>query len=144
MTNGHRLQDRGALRRLLAVAALLGLITMHGLASPGSTHGGHLAGAPSAASPPGDRTVTHVSMAEPTVAAAAGRAISDDSDGELVGAAGMCLAVLLVGLGLALLRGRGFTVRRAADGAVLTARRPARARRHGRPPSLFALSVQRC
>lgn len=134
-----------ALRRACGVAALLGLFAMHGLAVHGATHGGH----GTEPTPSVIAVADHghdqddVTMADTRVAPAPDAAPERAPGPELMGFAGLCLAVLLVGAVAALLLRRPVRVPRRAD-SVPARGWPSRSRRDHDPPCLFALSIQRC
>jgi len=135
-----------ALRRLLGVAALLGLFAMHGLASHGTAHAGHAAepmGLTAATAPahPGHGTTT---ATQPETSRMSSAPDDPAPDPGLLGLAGLCLAVLLIGVIVAVLLGRGVVLPRKLDAAQRAGGWSARARRDRDPPCLFALSIQRC
>lgn len=131
-----------ALRRLLAVAALLGVVAMHGLAGHGTAHGD--LGGPIAATAPAvhDHPAASMPMAGPSDTSPMLTDPSDPAqDGGLLGLVGMCLAALVIVVALV---GTGAAVAHRVDIARMSAGLPFRARRDRDPPCLFALSVQRC
>jgi len=128
-----------ALRGVFGVAALLGLFAMHGLAAHGTAHEGH-AGEPMAVM----TAVVHSSGHSMTPSGMTSSPAHDGSDGGLLGVAGMCLAVLLVGAVLAVLLGRGAVLADLRDATVRAVGWAPRSRRDRDPPCLFALSIQRC
>lgn len=133
-----------ALRTMCGVAALLGLFAMHGLAAHGTAHQRHTSEPVVVASAEhGDASVTvHPASEESRVSSGAGDRAPDPG---LLGLAGMCLAVLLIGVVVAVVLGRGIAVHGAHGRSSLRAGvRPSRARRERDPPCLFALSIQRC
>jgi hypothetical protein len=145
MTDGHHHRACAALRSLFGLAALLGLFAMHGLVPHGTAHGGHVGDATPVVAVSGDHSPAPksvVPVADPVAMVSAGT--HDTPDGALRGLAGMCLAVLLTGLAVALLLGMGLPGQRQADPPLWARRRPRRARRDRDPPCLFALSIQRC
>jgi hypothetical protein len=126
------------------VAVLLGLFAMHGLAGHGTAHQGHADSSMLVASAAGP---THASMTthhEGHEAPPAGTRGDRDPDSGFVGLAGLCLAVLLIGVVLALVLGRGIPIHRGRGRAGRAFAPPTRARRYRDPPCLFALSIQRC
>jgi hypothetical protein len=135
MAAPRQLVDHVALRRVCGAVALLGLLAMHGLGLHGTAHGDHAALPMSTAAP----ATAHQHVAMSADAPAVDGAGSHHTD---LGPAGLCLAVLLLGLVLAALRGR--QVLTAELRALRTVDRPARARRDRAPPSLVALSILRC
>ena len=88
-----------ALRRACGVAALLGLFAMHGLAVHGATHGGHGAEPTPSVLAVADHghDQDDVTMADTRVDLAPDAAPERAPGPELMGFAGLCLAVLLVG-----------------------------------------------
>jgi hypothetical protein len=136
-----------ALRRVCGVAALLGLFAMHGLAVHGAAHAGHGADPiPSVVTDQGHHdhgTGAGAAMADTRNGPRSGATQEGGPDLELLGFAGLCLAVLLAGIAAAvLLSGRIRLPRRA--GSANAHGWPARSRRDRDPPCLFALSIQRC
>jgi len=134
------------LRRLVGLAALLGLFAMHGLASHGTAHAGHSGepmGLTAATAPahPGHGTTTDTQPETPRTSSAPDAPAPDPG---LLGVAGLCLAVLLIGVLVTVLLGRGAVLPRKLDAAQPAGGWPARARRDRDPPCLFALSIQRC
>lgn len=145
MTDGPIPTASPTLRRLLAVAALLGLFAVHGLVPHGSVHADRVADALSAASTSSHHLATAVLMGESDVAVVT---IADGDDGTpvgaLVGLAGMCVAVLLIGLVLTVRLRGGLAVGGSARASVQARAHPPRARRDPDPPRVLALSIQRC
>ena len=152
MTSGHLSSVPAALRRLSAVAALLGLLAMHGFAPHGASHA---TPRPDTSSAMGPAMGPAMSMSSPPTTAATadgrtGTSAAPSGDRHLaVGSsshplAGMCLAVLLIGLLVALRLDSAVAIARRAWSGSRAGERPARARRHRDPPWLFALSIQRC
>lgn len=134
------------LRTLLGAAALVGLFAMHGLASHGAMHTGH-----SDQPLPVTMAVEHTHVAiEMSVGMAADAAATFTAptpttpDGDGLGLAGLCLAVLLVGVFAAILLGRRTVHLQLRELADSVRGWPARARRERDPPCLVALSIQRC
>lgn len=131
-----------ALRTLCGVAALLGVFAMHGLAAHGTAHQGHaseLMGMVSAEHDDAAMTMDHGSK-DSQVASTSGDRTPDPA---LFGLASLCLAVLLIGIALAVVLGRGLAVERSRGLTSRAGGRPTRARRDRDPPCLFALSIQR-
>lgn len=133
------------LRNACGVVALVGLFAMHGLTAHGAAHAGHdVAPAPTAAA-----VAAHDDCSDCAGMTAVGTGAPSPVTGErspgggLSGLAGLCLAVLLVGVVAAALRGRLVRLRRLPD-PVAADGRPARSLRDRDPPCLFALSIQRC
>ena len=131
---------------MFGVAALLGLFAMHGLAPHGTAHDGHAGDSIALVTAAGHDHAGHsmtmdVTAETSTVYRAPG---APEPDRGLLGLAGMCLAVLLVGVIVIVVLGRGFPPARELDAALLAVGWPARARRDRDPPCLFALSIQRC
>jgi hypothetical protein len=129
------------LRRVCAVAALLGLFAMHGVATHGAMHAGHSADPMPAAVAAADHNhgTGDAAMADRHDDSPSGTAQERTPDSELLGFAGLCLAILLV----VVFRSRLIRLRRRHDST--TARGfPSRSRRYRDPPCLFALSIQRC
>ena len=135
MAARKQLADHVALRRGCGAAALLGLLAMHGLGLHGTAHLGHASTAM-----PMDAAVSapHEHPRMPDVAASDGSAPQH----RILGLAGLCLAVLLLGIVLGTRHGRHLL--QGPLHGLRTADRPARARRDRAPPSLLALSIQRC
>jgi hypothetical protein len=65
-------------------------------------------------------------------------------DSGLLGLTGVCLAVLLVGIAVAVLQGRRVALTRDHDPGRRSSGATFRARRDRDPPCLLALSIQRC
>lgn len=134
-----------ALRRACGVAALLGLFAMHGLAVHGAVHAGHDAEPMPSMTAVADHVHDQhdVTTADSRATSASGASQERAPGPELAALAGLCLAILLVGVVAAVLRSRPIRLPRRADSA--TARGwPSRSRRDRDPPCLFALSIQRC
>jgi hypothetical protein len=128
-----------ALRALGGVAALLGLLAMHGLATHGSAH--H---ARSAEATPLVSTGHHA--ATPARESSMPMVGTSQDGGDLPGLLGLsalCLAVLMAGVGLAMGRRSGVAVTLERGRSARAGRAP-RARRDRDPPCLIALSIQRC
>ena len=147
----RRRPTRAPLRRAAGLSAVIGLFVMHGLAlcgpahlavcavaepmsvagvmvaaDPDLHHPAHGAGAAHAT----DQAVAHVQGAAPA--------------GLPLGLAGMCLAVLLLGVALLVLarhRASPWVLRRSSR---TSPSRPGRARGDRDPPCRYVLSVQRC
>jgi hypothetical protein len=134
-----------ALRRACGVAALLGLFAMHGLAVHGATHAGHGGEPTPSVIAVADQVhgQDDVTMADTRVDPSPGAAQERAPGPELMGFAGLCLAVLLVGAVSAFLLRRSVRAPRLAD-SVPARGWPSRSRRDHDPPCLFALSIQRC
>jgi hypothetical protein len=135
-----------ALRSVCGVAALLGLFAMHGLAGHGTAHQGHADSSMlmvSAAGPTHASMTTHHEGHEPPPAATPGDR-DPDSDSGLLGLAGLCLAVLLIGAVVAVVLGRGIPIKGDRRREWRAFGQSMRARRYRDPPCLFALSIQRC
>lgn len=131
------------LRGVCGAAALIGLFAMHGLAAHGTSHQEHLAEPMVMVAEDHDDmlVVTDHATAERTVSGSLG----DGAPGPgLLGLAGMCLAVLLAGVVLAVLLGRRVAVQSHRDRGSRASGWPHRSRRDRDPPCLLALSVQRC
>lgn len=134
-----------ALRRVCGAAALLAVFAMHGVAVHGAMHAGHGADPMPAAVAvadhghgPGD-----AAMADAPDDSPAGTTPERAPGPELLGYAGLCVAILLVLVVALVRRGRFIRLRRPRDST--TARGwPSRSRRDRDPPCLFALSIQRC
>ena len=130
-----------ALRTVFGVAALLGLFAMHGLAGHGTAHHAEQDIAP----------MVLVSAADHH-SSATGHHGGGESSGHPTGnqpdpglaLAGLCLAVLLTGVVLAVVLGRGFPVRGVQGLRWRAGGRPGRSRRYRDPPCLVTLSIQRC
>lgn len=137
-------QRYAALRTSFAVVALLGLFAMHGLTSHGTAHGDH-AGEPIAVLTAVERAHAAHGTSDVTTGTSGTRGVSEvpDPDRSPLGLAGMCLAILLAGVIVALAARRSVLAGREHSG-VRSAGRPARARRDRDPPCLFTLSIQRC
>jgi len=134
-----------ALRRACGVAALLGLFAMHGVAVHGAMHAGHSADPMPAAVAVADHNhgTGDPAMADTRDDAPSGTSPERTPDSELLGFAGLCLAILLVVVFAVVFRSRFIRLRRRRDST--TARGwPSRSRRDRDPPCLFALSIQRC
>ena len=132
-----------ALRRACGVAALLGLFAMHGLTVHGAMHAGHGAEPTPSVIAVADHGQDDVTMAGTRDDSASGASHERAPGSELMGFAGLCLAILLVGAVAAVLLSRPIRLPRRAD--PTTARGwPSRSRRDRDPPCLFALSIQRC
>jgi hypothetical protein len=136
-----------ALRRVCGAAALLAVFAMHGLAVHGAMHAGHGADPmPTAVAVAGDHTDHDpgaATMADSLGDSPAATSQEDSPGPELLGYAGLCLAILLASVVALALRGRFIRLRRRRDS--LTVRGwPSRSRRDRDPPCLFALSIQRC
>lgn len=142
--SAKRLVDHAAaaLPFLCGVAALLGLFTMHGLVAQGAAHQAHHGG------PAAVRATEHQGAApamgdEPTLLVPVSAGEREHDPGWL-GLTALCLAVLLLAVVRAVVRGRGAAV---ADNRALAPRAggaPPRARRDRDPPRLHVLSIQRC
>ena len=118
-----------ALRPVLGVLALLGLLAMHGLGTHGTTHDdGSMPMGVVRAMDPGELAVVADVPAEP--------------ERMLLTMGGMCVGILLLGVVLAGGRSRLVLIGAPADGGH-DAGSPARARSARPPPDLFALSIQR-
>lgn len=134
-----------ALRRACGAAALLAVFAMHGLAVHGAMHAGHGADPVPAAVAVGGH---HHGMADAAIAdsrddSPAGTSLERTPGPELLGYAGLCLAILLMVVVALVLHSRFIRLRRRRDS--MTARGwPSRSRRDRDPPCLFALSIQRC
>ena len=132
-----------ALRRVCGAAALLAVFAMHGLAVHGAMHAGHGADPMPAAVAVADHHVDQGTGDATMADSPAGTSQEDTPGPELLGYAGLCLAILLVSVVTLVLRGRFIRLLRRPDS--LTARGwPSRSRRDRDPPCLFALSIQRC
>lgn len=136
-----------ALRRVCGVAALLGLFAMHGLAVHGALHAGHGTEPVSAAfaiaghdhfKGTGDAALASTSD-ESRVGASEERA----PEPQLLGSAGLCLAILVVGMVTVAFFSRFIRIPRRPDRTIAQGW-PSRSRRDRDPPCLFALSIQRC
>jgi len=115
-----------ALRPVLGVLALLGLLAMHGLGTHGTTH-------------------DDGSMPMGTVRSMSPAAVADvpaEPDRMMLVMGGTCVATLLLGVALAGGRSRLVLIGAPAGGGH-DAGSPARARSARPPPDLFALSIQR-
>ncbi len=146
MVGRHEFKGSAALRRLFGVAALLGLFAMHGLAAHGNVHPAH-AGAPIAVmAAAGQHHSGHAMTTDPTADASWRPHPAGDPAPEsgLLGLAALCLAVLLAGVIVTVLLGRGVVVADKVEVESRALGRPARSRRDRDPPCLYALSVQRC
>jgi hypothetical protein len=141
------------LRRLVGVAALLGLFAMHGLGMHGTHHATHVTDRMAQTA----QVVQTAQIAQTAPAASAPVHLHHDAGtsrsagpddrapgGALRGLMAMCLAVLLAGVALAILRRRGLVVPRATRSGRRSSPRPGGSRPHRDPPCLFTLSVQRC
>ena len=134
-----------ALRRVCGVAALLAVFAMHGVAVHGAMHAGHSADPMPAAVAIADHNhgTGDAAMADTRDDSPSGAAQERTPDSELLGFAGLCLAILLVFVVAVVLHSRFIRLRRRRDS--MTARGwPSRSRRDRDPPCLFALSIQRC
>ncbi|MFC5175144.1 hypothetical protein [Nocardioides taihuensis] len=134
------------LRSVCGAAALLGLFAMHGLAGHGTAHQGHADSSMplgSAAGPAYASMTTHHQAHEAPAASTPGDRTPDPGSG-LLGLAGMCLAVLLISVVLAVELGRGIPIKARRGPKSRAFGQPRRARRYRDPPCLFALSIQRC
>ena len=136
-----------ALRTVCGVAALLGLFAMHGLAGHGTAHQGDADSSMLMASAAGpthaSMTITHHEGYESPTAGTRGDR-DPDPDSGLLGLAGLCLAVLLIGAVVAVALGRGIPIKGDRGRTWRTIGQPRRARRYRDPPCLFTLSIQRC
>ena len=130
-----------ALRALCGVAALLGLFAMHGLAAHGTAHKADPIEATALVST--DHHVAAPTLGHESTLLASSRSGDREHDPGVLGLAGLCLAVLLLGVALAVVLGRGVAVEGNRSRAFRAGGRPARAR-YRDPPCLFALSIQRC
>lgn len=130
-----------ALRALCGVAALLGLFAMHGLAAHGTAHQAHPNEATALVST--DHHAAAPAMGHESTLLATSRSGDREQDPGLVGLTALCLAVLLLGVVLAVVLGRGVAVEGNRSRAFRAGGRPTRARDRD-PPCLFALSIQRC
>jgi len=131
-----------ASRRWVVLAALLGLLAMHGLGAHGTAHRAHASESMAPVSTGHSAPPTADGRAA-TSAPASGSPYAEQDPG-LLGVSALCLAVLLVGVGLAVVLGRRRAVvptRTSTPDAITT---PVRGRRDRDPPCLFALSIQRC
>jgi hypothetical protein len=135
-----------ALRRVCGVAALLGLFAMHGSATHGPMHGGHDAEPVRAvvAVAGHDHGPGNVAIAENGDGSPSGASEERAPDRQLLGLAGLCLAVLLAGVLAAIILGRLIRFSRRRDPDAAADGWASRARRDRDPPCLFALSIQRC
>ena len=136
-----------ALRRVCGVSALLALFVMHGVAVHGAMHSSHSADPmPAAVAISGDHhnhDTVHAATAESGNDSPSGASQERAPDPELLGFAGLCVAILLVVVVAVVFLSRFVRLRRQRDST--TARGwPARSRRDRDPPCLFALSIQRC
>jgi hypothetical protein len=136
-----------ALRRVCGAAALLAVFAMHGVAVHGAMHAGHGADPKPAAVAVGDHE--HHGMADAAMAdsrdspADTSPSLERTPGPELLGYAGLCLAIVLLVVVALVLHSRFIRLRRRRHS--MTARGwPSRSRRDRDPPSLFALSIQRC
>jgi len=118
-----------ALRPVLGVLALLGLLAMHGLGTHGTTHDD------------GSMPMGMVRSMDPGVPAAVAD-VPAEPDRMMLVMGGMCVATLLLGVALAGGRSRLVLIGAPAGGGH-DAGSPARARSARPPPDLFALSIQR-
>jgi len=134
-----------ALRRVCGVAALLGLFAMHGLAVHGAMHASHSADpmAAALAITGHDHGTGDAAMTGTRDDAPSGASHQRTPDPELLGLAGLCLAVLLAGVVAAVVLSRFIRLPRCPDPATAQGW-PTRSRRDRDPPCLFALSIQRC
>jgi hypothetical protein len=138
-----------ALRRVCGVAALLGLFAMHGLAVHGAMHAGHGAEPmPAAVAVVGpDHNHVHgtgdAAMADTRDDWPSGASHERTPDPQLLGSAGLCLAILLVGVVAVVFLSRLIRLPRRPDPTTAQGW-PSRSRRDRDPPCLFALSIQRC
>jgi hypothetical protein len=139
-----------ALRYVCGVAALLGLFAMHGLAGHGTAHQGYADSSmlmASAAGPTDASMTTHHEGHEAPPADTRGDRDPDSGSGSgssFLGLAGLCLAVLLIGIVLAVVLGRRIPIKGDRRREWRASGQPMRARRYRDPPCLFALSIQRC
>ena len=118
-----------ALRPVLGVLALLGLLAMHGLGTHGTTHDdGSMSMGLVGSMSPGEPAVVADVPAEP--------------ERMLLTMGGMCVGILLLGVVLAGGRGRLVLIGSPREGGH-DAGSPVRARSARPPPDLFALSIQR-
>jgi hypothetical protein len=132
-----------ALREVFGAAALIGLFAMHGLAAHGTSHQEHL-GEPMvlvAADHDGPLMAPTHAGEELQVGDTPGVPTPDPG---LLGLAGLCLAVLLAGLVVAVLLGRRVAAHGHRDRCPRGGGWPTRSRRDRDPPCLLALSIQRC
>ena len=142
-----RVHAATTLRRVCGVAALLGLFAMHGLAVHGAMHAGHGADPmPAVAAVAGhshDHGMGAAASADTRDGSRSGASEERGPGPELVGFAGLCLAILLAGAVAAVFLSRFVRLPRRPDPAA-AAGWPSRSRRDRDPPCLFALSIQRC
>jgi hypothetical protein len=131
------------LRGICGAAALIGLFAMHGLAAHGSSHTEHVTEPMVMVAAGHDHPLpaTDHAAADLTVSGPLGDSAPDPG---LLVLAGMCLAVLLAGVVLAVLLGRRVAVQGYRDRGSGSSGWPRRSRRDRDPPSVLALSVQRC
>lgn len=136
-----------ALRRACGVAALLAVFAMHGVAVHGAMHAGHGADPRPAAVAVTDHHhglgTGDAAMADTRDDSPPGTSQEDTPGPELLGYAGLCLAILLVFAVALVLHSRFIRLRRRRD-SMTTRGWPTRSRRDRDPPCLFALSIQRC
>lgn len=125
-----------ALRALGGVAALLGVLAMHGLATHGTAH--HPVEATPLVSVDHHAATAATDHSTPLISMPDGGEVPG-----LLGLTALCLAVLMAGVGLVMGRRGGVTVmtRRGRSARAGTA---PRVRRDRDPPCLIALSIQRC
>lgn len=131
-----------ALRTLCGVAALVGLFAMHGLAAHGTAHQAHPIEAAALVST--DHHAAAPAMDHESTPPASSSSGDREQGPGLLGLTALCLAVLLLGVVLAVVLGRGVAVEGNRSRAFRAGGRPTRARRDRDPPCLFALSIQRC
>jgi hypothetical protein len=137
-----------ALRRVCGAATLLGLFAMHGVAVHGAIHSGHSTHSlPAAVAIAGDDRHHHgtgdAAMADTRDDAPSGTSQERTPDPELLGFAGLCLAMLIVIVVAVASLSRFIGLRRRRDSTTAPGW-PSRSRRDRDPPGLFALSIQRC
>lgn len=136
-----------ALRRVCGVAALLAVFAMHGVAVHGAMHAGHSADPMPASAAVADHShgTGDAAMADTRDDAPSGTSQERTPDPDLLGFAGLCLAILLVVVFAVVFRSRLIRLQRRRRRDSTTAQGwPSRSRRDRDPPCLFALSIQRC
>jgi len=139
-----RVSAATALRRVCGVAALLGLFAMHGLAVHGAMHTGHDADPmPAAVAAAHDHNADQPALRDAPDESPSGASQERTPDRGLVGFAGLCLAILLAGVAVAVFLSRFLRLPRWLT-PVTAQGWPTRSRRDRDPPFLFALSIQRC
>jgi hypothetical protein len=134
-----------ALRRVCGVAALLAVFAMHGVAVHGAMHAGHSPDPMPAAVAVADHNhgTGDAAMADTRDDAPSGTSQERTPDPDLLGLAGLCLAILLVVMVAVVFLSRFIRLRRRRDSTTAQGW-PSRSRRDRDPPCLFALSIQRC